>query len=92
MRKVVEGSEIATLSMGGRTDQEQRMGGSSEGSAEVGDHEYAGAPTCKPVVFTSSTHPAVYKCREGRNINPRLDVTEGKTGQKLMILARQLVK
>lgn len=34
----------------------------------------------------------MYKCREGRNIDPRLDVTEGKTGQKLMILARKVVE
>lgn len=44
------------------------MWGSSEGPAEVGDHEYAGAPTCETVVFPSSTQQSTSAEKAGTPI------------------------
>lgn len=59
--------------MGGRTDKEQReCEAAVEGAAEVGDDEYAVAPTCKTLVFPSGTPHSTSAEKAGTSIQGRL--------------------
>ena len=77
--EVCRSSETASLRMGGRSDPEQRGCGAAV-PAQL-RLETMNMQWHQPVrlVFPSSTQQS--QCREGRNIAPRLDVTEGKTGR-----------